>query len=442
MKVRTFTFVQNKTIVIHPISITAIGSISALGTSFEEVWAKYLTDKHCFVQHEFSGNKEWIAPLSESAKDKITAIRNSDAKYNKLDESVLFALYASRQAVLQAGWKHGDDFGINIGSSRGATALFEKYHQEFIRNKKTQTLTSPTTTLGNISSWVAHDLNSQGPEISHSITCSTALHALLNGVAWIKSGMADKFLVGGSEAPLTPFTLAQMKALKIYAPVTLSAVEAKSEEMASATLSHPTISTVEEHNLPVVGSRNAVVERSRNHPCQALNLEKKQNSMILGEGAAVACLEKGISEKALAIVEGVGYATEVLQHNISISSDAVCFQKSMQMALGEVKPSEVGAIVMHAPGTIKGDISEYHAIKKIFGNTVPALTTNKWKLGHTFGASGMLNVELAVLMLQHQKFIKVPFMDYNFTPKKLDRIMVNSVGFGGNAVSILLRNPF
>jgi 3-oxoacyl-(acyl-carrier-protein) synthase len=77
-------------------------------------------------------------------------------------------------------------------------------------------LASPTTTLGNISSWVAHDLQSSGPEISHSITCSTALHALLNGVAWLKAGMADKFLVGGTEAPLTDFTIAQMRALKIY----------------------------------------------------------------------------------------------------------------------------------------------------------------------------------------------------------------------------------
>ena len=71
--------------------------------------------------------------------------------------------------------------------------------------------------MGNISSWVAHDLQTEGPEISHSITCSTALHALLNGVAWLQSGKQIKFLVGGSEAPLTPFTIAQMQALKIYA---------------------------------------------------------------------------------------------------------------------------------------------------------------------------------------------------------------------------------
>jgi 3-oxoacyl-(acyl-carrier-protein) synthase len=63
----------------------------------------------------------------------------------------------------------------------GATDLFENTIRVF-KTGKAQTLASPTTTLGNISSWVAHDLQSSGPEISHSITCSTALHAVLNGV--------------------------------------------------------------------------------------------------------------------------------------------------------------------------------------------------------------------------------------------------------------------
>lgn len=126
-------------------------------------------------------------------------------------------MYASRTATSKAGWASGDHFGINIGSSRGATELFEKYHREFLETGKVATLASPTTTLGNISFWVAHDLQSTGPNISHSITCSTALHEVLTGVAGLQSNMADKFLVGSSEAPLTPFTIAQMKALKIYA---------------------------------------------------------------------------------------------------------------------------------------------------------------------------------------------------------------------------------
>ena len=108
------------------------------------------------------------------------------------------------------------------------------------------------------------------------------------------------------------------------------------------------------------------------------------------------------------------------------------------MALHDVPLSEVDAIVMHAPGTVKGDQSEYKAIQKIFGATLPLLTTNKWKLGHTFGASGMLSVELALLMLQHQTFIGVPFTLSQTHETPLRKILINAVGFGGNAVSVLI----
>lgn len=401
------------------IVINALSSISPLGTSAEEIWNAYKSDRHLLTKETIGGALEWISPLPVTVKKEILDLRYSNSKYKNLDDSVLFAICASRNAVAMARWKTGDNFGVNLGSSRGATGLFEKYHSEFVQQNITATLSSPTTTLGNISSWVAHDLQTQGPELSHSITCSTALHSLLNGVAWLRSGMATKFLVGGSEAPLTPFTLAQMHALKIYANVRPSTAAA----LSSGSFEAKSQDTME------------------SYPCQALNLDKRMNTMVLGEGASVACLEMGITKKTLAAIEGVGYATEVLQHNTSISADAKCFQKSMKMALGEIAPEGIEAIVMHAPGTIKGDLSEYKAIQKVFGETIPALTTNKWKIGHTFGASGMLSVALAVLMLKNQEFIKVPFVLHDSVPKKLERIMVNAVGFGGNAVSILLSRP-
>ncbi len=384
----------------HKISITGISSISPLGISSEEIWKKYNENSHCISFREFKGAKTPVAALSVESQNAISKLREESQHYRSLDDSVLFGIYAARKALKNANWKDDRNFGINIGSSRGATRLFEDYHKEFLETGRSSTLSSPTTTLGNISSWIAHDLQSNGPDISHSITCSTALHALLNGVAWLQSGLADQFLVGGSEAPLTPFTIAQMKALKIYA----SEVNAK-------------------------------------YPCQAMNLDKNLNSMFLGEGAAVACLEKGIKENTLAIVEGIGYATEPLKHNISISTDADCFQKSMKMALVNTPIEEVDVIVMHAPGTIKGDLSEYNAIKAVFGDRLPALTTNKWKIGHTFGASGMLSIELAILMLQYNTFISIPFVETANKTKEINKIMVNAVGFGGNAVSVLLERP-
>jgi 3-oxoacyl-(acyl-carrier-protein) synthase len=93
---------------------------------------------------------------------------------------------------------------------------------------------------------------------------------------------------------------------------------------------------------------------------------------------------------------------------------------------------------MHAPGTIKGDLTEYRAIEKLFGNNLPLLTTNKWKIGHTFGASGILSVEMAILMLQNKQFISTPFFNQTSDSRAIRKVLVNAVGFGGNAVSVLL----
>ena len=378
------------------ISITAIASVSPLGATSQTIWENYCNEKHCFTTHFLDHKETTVAKLDSVSEEVVSGLQHSDIKYKSLDKSVLYAMAASRTAIQNAGWTSKDVFGINIGSSRGATDLFEKYHQDYLANGKAQTLASPTTTLGNISSWVAHDLQSSGPEISHSITCSTALHAVLNGVAWLRAGMADKFLVGGSEAPLTDFTIAQMRALKIYS------------------------------------------NSNEEWPNRAFDLDKKQNTMILGEGAGVCCLEVGATENALAYIEGIGYATELLEHNISISAEAVCFQKSMKMALQDTDIAAVDVIVMHAPGTIKGDLTEYRAIEKIFGESLPLLTTNKWKIGHTFGASGILSMELAILMMQHNRFIGVPFAKAQTQTKPIKKVLINAVGFGGNAVSVLL----
>jgi 3-oxoacyl-(acyl-carrier-protein) synthase len=368
-----------------------------LGNDPKSIWENYQNSNHCFTEHFLDHKNTLVAKLDDDSNGIIEVLKQSDIKYKSLDKTVLFAMAVSRKAIENAGWTSNDVFGINIGSSRGATDLFEKHFQEYLETGKAQTLASPTTTLGNISSWVANDLQSSGPEISHSITCSTALHALLNGVAWLRSGMADKFLVGGSEAPLTDFTVGQMRALKIYSNIGID-----------------------------------------EYPNLSLDFNKTQNTMILGEGAAVCCLEIGRKENALAYVEGIGYATEILEHNISISAEATCFQKSMKMALENTDLSEVDAIVMHAPGTRAGDLTEYKAIQKVFGTDLPMLTTNKWKIGHTFGASGMLSMELAILMMQHQEFIGVPFAEVQKPRKQIRKVLVNSVGFGGNAVSILL----
>ena len=373
-----------------PIHITALSTSSALGHTRQAVWDSYKRKVHLFTSVD--GN--WVAQLEHAALEELKTIPQ-ESRYRTLDKTVHLALQCSRSAFKESGWTSNSDFGINIGSSRGATRLFEQYYDDFKASHKTSPLSSPSTTLGNISSWVAHDLKSKGPTISHSVTCSTALHALLNGIAWIKAGLSTKFMAGGAEAPLTAFTIGQMKALKVYS------------------------------------------QENEHYPCRALDISKTQNSMVLSEAAGMVCLESGHPEHSLGYILGFGYATEPLTHGASLSSNAQCIQDAMAMALGDIPSHEVDVVITHTPGTLKGDLAEYKAIKSIFCNKIPALTTNKWKVGHSLGASGLLSIEMALLMLEHQEFLEVPFLDQK-PPSKLSKIMVNAVGFGGNAVSILL----
>ena len=377
----------------QPVFINSIASISALGTSSAEIWNNYLHENSLFQKMEANDRSYWVSQFSERENQLLNGIIFSDSKYKHLDKSVVMAILVARKCFENSHFSD-KNVGINFGSSRGATALFEKYHSDFISKGSVSTFASPSTTLGNISSWVSHDLQSDGPEISHSITCSTGLHAILNGIAWLQSGMSNQFLVGASEAPLTTFTLSQLSALKVYS----------NEENALAN--------------------------------SCLDFSKTRNTMVLGEAAA--CLSLSLSsENAIAQITGIGFATEVLTSGTSISTDAKCFQKSMKMAIGSNELKDIDAIVMHAPGTIQGDSTEFEAIKNVFGTDFPLLTSNKWKVGHTFATSGLLSIQLAVLMLENQKIIESPFYK-NPKSKKLNKILVNAVGFGGNAVSVLI----
>ncbi|TQI72167.1 3-oxoacyl-(acyl-carrier-protein) synthase [Gramella sp. Hel_I_59] len=378
----------------NPISIDAIASISPLGSTAEEIWNNYLQDSHHFSRRTTTEKSWWVGEIPKDLDNQLMELQQEDSRYRHLDRSVLMAILTGRRLQDEPGYNNSNS-GLNIGSSRGATELFEKYHKEFLETGKASTYSSPTTTLGNISSWTAQDLQLEGPEFSHSITCSTGMHSILNAIAWLESGMRDNFIAGGSEAPLTGFTLAQMEAMKIYA------------------------------------------QSDDEYPCKSLNMEKQKNSMILSEAAGLLSLSKNPSAKSQAVIRGIGYANEELKHGASLSREGFCLQKSMKMAIKDTS-EEIDAIVMHAPGTIGGDLAEVNAVNAIFGDDQPAITSNKWKTGHSFATSGILNIQMAILMIQHQQFITVPFSKFQKKPRQLKNILVNSVGFGGNAVSLLI----
>ncbi|SHJ58233.1 3-oxoacyl-(acyl-carrier-protein) synthase [Hymenobacter daecheongensis DSM 21074] len=427
------------------------GRISALGTAANG----YAAGQPGFATRTLGRKQLAVAALPPALEDQLTALRKSQPAYRQLDRTVLLAIVAARQATAEAGWAGGNEqsamsneqvlitpnslpnqpiinnqkpetrsqklttnneqqttsLAVSIGSSRGATGRTEHYHHEFLSTGDVAAAASPLTTLGNVASWVAFDAGSAGgAALSHSSTCSSAFQALGNAMAWLRAGMAGRFLAGGTEAPLTDFTLAQMHALGIYSPFAAA-----------------------------------------DFPCRPG--AGRPSTFVLGEGAAVFALEK-ISRAALLaeqrqrpvrplfVLESVGFGFEAIGSKTGLSADGRHFQTAMRQALAQAgrAGAEVDAIVLHSPGTPAGDAAERQAIRAVFGEQLPDLVSNKWLLGHTLGASAALSLDFACHILASQSWPAAPFAT-DLTPaptRPIRRVLVNAAGFGGNAASALV----
>ena len=109
----------------------------------------------------------------------------------------------------------------------------------------------------------------------------------------------------------------------------------------------------------------------------------------------------------------------------------------MQQAV-KMTGGDIDVVIAHATGTSKGDQTELSAIRRVFGNDIK-VTSTKWLTGHSFGLAGLHSVALAILMLQHQEFIGLPYQQQpHIKPAQIDRVLVNALGFGGQVISVVL----
>lgn len=366
-----------------PIYIHKIGLVNNLGEDSESAWQKATDGTISFSEYlDFP-----VARVSSSAFDQY----KPDYKpYSRLDRSTQLALFAADQ--LSGSLRPGLKTMTAIGTSRGATDTWEKAYSEYASAGRTSPLASPTTTAGQLASSVsAHLKLEHNLDMDQSITCASGLRAVADACAWLSAGWVDSAIAGGAEAPLTPFTVAQMQALKILGPIT--------EE-----------------------------------PCRSLDPQLNHNTMVLGEGAVLFHLSKEPVEEGVRIV-GVGFGTDVGISATGLSEIGECLQSAMKMAIDMAGWKRPDAIVAHAPGTVKGDQSEMRAIRALF-NDVP-VTSTKYRTGHGFGSSGPMSIWWAEQMMKNNNWLAPNWLPQS-EPKNLNRILVNAVGFGANAVSLAL----
>ncbi len=392
-----------------PLYITGASSVSALGADKFEIRRSLKSEISTASTIELHGE---LVPVF-SLPPKVRAEVNEtfiDRKYRHLDKVTKLALFTGKKAMPSASIPGNARIGVCFGSARGTTETLENLHQSYLANPShtVPPYTSPATTAGSIASAVAAELSLDGPAISSSMTCASFMHSLLTAWGLLHTGTFDGFLVGGAEAPLTPFTIAQMKALRIY-------------------------SSLVENPYPC-------------RPCE--DEEIKRNTMTLGEGAAAFYIEtesslqkRGMTTNGSAKIVGIGFSKEVQISSTGMDPEGAGFKASMQMALESAKLSTVDSIVLHAPGTSLGDEAELAAINSLFGDTLPYLSSTKYLTGHTFGASAALSLMMGLEILKGEIQPTFPYKTSFLQAKNQARTktcLINSAGFGGSIMSLIV----
>ncbi|MGB1032674.1 MAG: beta-ketoacyl synthase, partial [Flavobacteriales bacterium] len=195
----------------------------------------------------------------------------------------------------------------------------------------------------------------------------------------------------GVEAPLTDFTFAQFEALRL-------------------------------------------MSTEKELPCHPLST-KLNNTMVIGEGAGLVKLAAEKSSQSKWEILGLGQALESAKHLVGIEGEAL--ENSMERALESSGLERVDAVLAHAPGTKLGDEVEKAAVKKLLGEV--EVLSNKWAFGHTFGASGVMSLIWAGWLLDGWKpEIPPAYKESHQLSSVPQSIMINAIGFGGSAVSIVL----
>ena len=240
-----------------------------------------------------------------------------------------------------------------------------------------------------------------------STACSSATNAIITGTNMLRCGLADIVVAGGTEC-LSRFHLNGFNALMI--------------------LDHE----------------------------QCKPFDRDRAGLNLGEGAAYVVLETAASARNRGVtpicqLSGYGNTCDAF-HQTASSPDGEGAYLAMQQALtmAGLEPSDIQYINAHGTGTPNNDESESMAIRRVFGDAVPPVSSTKSFTGHTTSASGSIEAVFCMLALQHQ-FLPVnlnwhtpmengivPLTSHHSPLTPIRHIMSNAFGFGGNDSSIIL----
>ena len=404
---------------MNKVVVTGLGIVSPIGNDLISFTKN--------LQNGVNGIKKITHFDTSDFSVKIAAQSNiaiedffSKKELNKLDNFTSFALIAAEQAVRQSKidkLNNTDNIGVILGSGIGGISTFEKQHKRLLDHpRKVSPFFIPSMISDIAAGHISIKYGFKGLNYSVVSACATGSHAIGDAYRQIKYGDADIIVTGGSEAPITPMSIAGFSNMKALTK-----------------------------NIDI------------NNACRPFDLNR--DGFVMGEGSGVLVLENektALNRGAQILCEIVGYgATADAYHLTSPAPEGVGATKSMQNALNEnnIKKEKIDYINAHGTSTPYNDKNETIAIKNTFKEHSKSLTISSTKssTGHLLGAAGAIEA-IACIISINNSFIPPtinlntsdPDCDLNYNPnhsinKNVNYAMSNTFGFGGHNASIIFK---
>ena len=265
---------------------------------------------------------------------------------------------------------------------------------------------------------VSIHLGLKGPSSAIATACASSNHTIGDSYRIIQRGEADIMFAGGTEAPITIFTVGSFCAM-----------------------------------------RGALSTRNSEPKKASRPFDKDRDGFVMAEGAGIVVLESlsyALKRNAPIYAEIIGYGMSSDAYDmVHPSADGEGAARAMLAALksAAISPDEVGYINAHGTSTPAGDLAETLAIKKIFGDNAYSIPVSSTKsmTGHPLGAAGAIELAASILSMQNSYIPPTinldnpdPECDLDYVPNEgrhaeINIAISNAFGFGGHNTTLVIK---
>jgi 3-oxoacyl-[acyl-carrier-protein] synthase II len=412
--------------------VTGLGMVTPLGCGVETTWQRLLNGDSGASRIEKFDVSDLPCKIACSVPrgDGTNGSFNPDQwmapkEQRKVDDFIIFAMGAARQALDDAGWRpteHEDQVvtGVMIGSGIGGVAGIAE--GAIVVKERGPRRISPFFIPGRIinlaAGYVSIEFGLKGPNSAVATACSTGSHAIGDAGRIIALGDADVMVAGGTESPIDKLSMSGFAACKAL--------------------------STSFNDEPKRASRP---------------YDRDRDGFVMGEGAGALVLEeyehaKNRGAKIYAELIGYGMSGDAF-HITAPQPDGDGALRCMKAAIKRagISPAEIDYINAHGTSTPLGDEIELNTVQQLVGNAAGriAMSSTKSSIGHLLGAAGAVEAIFCVLAIRDQvapptinldnPSVETPIdlVPHQAKKREIGIALSNSFGFGGTNASLIFR---